>query len=63
MFWIAQWWRKRQRDIDLDVLWPAIKAGASDIETAKTAFLIHAQSEPAWHDLSTHEVLSILSHR
>jgi hypothetical protein len=46
--WIRGVWWKRQRAIDLDILWPACKAQAPDIDHARAAFAVHAFNDPAW---------------
>ena len=55
---IGRWWRKRQRDVDLRVLWPACKEEAlGDLEHARTAFFLHCMMDPAWtHDLSEKQI-------
>jgi len=40
----------RQRKADLEILWPAIKDASPDLDTAKTAFFMHAVEEPCWMD-------------
>ena len=46
--WIRGVWWKRQRAIDLDILWPICKAKAPDIDHARAAFAVHAFNDPAW---------------
>jgi hypothetical protein len=60
MWWVTRWWKKRQRMIDLDILWPVCKAKAHDIEHARQAFLLHAKLDPAWQDMTEWEVLRLL---
>jgi hypothetical protein len=52
-FWhlIRSWWRHRQRRIDLQILWPSLRAQTSDLEHARRAFAAHALHEPAWLEL------------
>jgi hypothetical protein len=45
---IVAWWYRRQRRIDMEVLWPACVAAAVDLEHAKAAFAVHAFHDPAW---------------
>ena len=54
--WIIRWWYARQRAIDLQVLWPACKADAKDIDHAKAAFAVHAFNDPAWVCLGEEEI-------
>lgn len=49
---LKAWWKKRQREIDLEILWPSIKSQAPDIQLARDAFLIHASSDPAYDDMT-----------
>lgn len=57
---IEMWWRRRQRQIDLDTLWPICCAHAPDFETAKAVFAIHAMHDPAWLALGETEVLRFI---
>lgn len=45
---LANWWRERQRRIDLMILWPVCKEHATDLEHAKAAFAVHAFNDRAW---------------
>lgn len=45
---IQRWWWSRQRAVDLQVLWPACKEMAPDLDHAKAAFMLHAINDPAW---------------
>jgi hypothetical protein len=53
---VMDWWHARQRSIDLQVLWPACKANAKDIDHAKAAFAVHAFNDRAWVCLSEEEI-------
>jgi hypothetical protein len=57
---IAMWWQRRQRAIDLDLLWPACCAEAPDLDTAKAAFAVHAFNDPAWLALGEQEVIRFI---
>ena len=48
---IRSLWRRRQRQIDLDILWPICVRGANDLDHAKAAFAVHAFNDPAWREL------------
>lgn len=50
-----RWIQRRQRQIDIEILWPAILEKANDIEHAKTAFISYAVEDPAWCALSRAE--------
>jgi hypothetical protein len=58
--WFARgraWWRARRRAIDLELLWPACKTQASDIDHAKAAFAAHAFHDTAWLELGADEIV------
>ncbi len=60
--WIARWWRRRQRQIDNDLLWPACKENAGSLEDARFAFVFHCLHDPAWvKDFSYEEIVKIVS--
>lgn len=48
--WLAimKWWRARQRKIDIEMLWPICKQGASDLDHARAAFAMHVFHDEAW---------------
>lgn len=47
--WLRNYFWKRQREIDVRVLWPQLKkAAAGDMEGARLAFMMHAINDPAW---------------
>lgn len=46
--WIRRLWWKRQRQIDLEILWPECKRLAPDIDHARAAFACHAMADRAW---------------
>jgi hypothetical protein len=41
-------WDRPRRNIDLDILWPACKEQAVDIDHARAAFFSHVVNDPAW---------------
>jgi hypothetical protein len=45
---ILNWWRARQRRLDLEILWPICKDHAPDLDHAKAAFACHAFHDNAW---------------
>ncbi len=59
--WIMEWWHKRQRRIDIDILWPICKNYASSIDKAREVFLFHTDLDPAWDDISLDERISIIN--
>jgi hypothetical protein len=56
MRWLMNWWRARQRSIDLDIFWPCCKENASDLDQAKAVFAVHAFHDPAWLALGEDEI-------
>lgn len=54
--WLLGWWYARNRETDLQILWPACLAGAPDIDHAKAAFAVHAFNDDAWMVLGEAEV-------
>jgi hypothetical protein len=48
---ILAWWHARQRQIDMDILWPICRREANDLDHAKAAFAVHAYNDPAWLEL------------
>lgn len=60
MFFIKNWWYKRQRKIDLDILWPCCQDISPDIQRARAAFASHAFSDPAWLALGEDAIIDIV---
>lgn len=50
-------WHRRQRSVDLSVLWPACKAQTNNLERARAAFTVHARQDQAWLSLGYDEML------
>lgn len=48
MRFIQKWWWKRQRDIDMKILWPAMKDKTASIHAARRVFMMHAAGCPCW---------------
>jgi hypothetical protein len=50
---ITRWWRRRQRSVDVKVLWPACKEAARaqgwSIDAAKVLFEQQIREEPYWY--------------
>lgn len=57
MKWLKTWWYKRQRTIDLQILWPSCRNLAPNLDQAKAAFAVHAFNDPAWMSLGENEVI------
>lgn len=47
---------ERRRDLDLQILWPACKENAHDLDHAKAAFALHAFNDEAWKPLGEDEI-------
>lgn len=53
---IRRWWAKRQRAVDIRILWPACKDNAPDLDHARAAFAYHAFNDSAWLILGEREI-------
>jgi hypothetical protein len=60
MRWLLKWWHRRQRDIDIQMLWPSFKNQAADMTRARTAFECHTSRDRAWLCLSDEEYYKII---
>lgn len=61
MNFITRLWHRRQRKIDLEILWPAIRSRASDLNHARDAFQIHMNLDRAWERLGEAQKSLVLS--
>ncbi len=52
---LGRLWRKRQRQLDMKLLWPACVNRSPDVDTAKIMFAAHALHDPAWTKDLTHD--------
>lgn len=59
---LGRWWRKRQRRIDVEILWPCCKEEeAPSMYMARSVFRHHCIYDPAWtKDLSLIEIEEIV---
>lgn len=46
--WLIEFWRKRQRAIDREILWPQISDQAPNRTTAEHVFVLHMVKDPAY---------------
>jgi hypothetical protein len=53
-------WRQRQRQTDLQILWPLCKQHAKDLENARIAFALHAHNDPAWVELGPVHIAQVI---
>lgn len=51
---------KRRRELDIKILWPAIKEKSSSIEDAHDIFLIHTELDSAWNCVEIKERISMI---
>lgn len=58
--WIFNWWRRRQRKVDMEILWPSIRSQSQNLSRAKLAFRMHINMDPAWQDLSDDEIENVM---
>lgn len=56
MDFLARWWKKRQRAVDIQCLWPSCKENSSDTDSARAAFRLHTMIDEAWSDMSDEEI-------
>ena len=45
---LRDWWWQRQRNMDLNYLWPACKEQADTLAKAKAVFAMHAFRDACW---------------
>lgn len=58
--WLRDRWYARQRHLDLELLWPAIRRHESDLSRARAAFGFHCLMTPAWYSLGLDQIENIL---
>lgn len=47
--WLTRFLWRRQRNIDIEMLWPILKEqAAGDIDRARQAFYLHAVNDDCW---------------
>jgi hypothetical protein len=57
-----KWQRKRQRSIDLEILWPVCKEQSVDLDRAKAAFAYHCFNDRSWTaDFSEEELKNYIN--
>jgi hypothetical protein len=44
----------------MDILWPRLLIDARDLDHAKTAFAVHAMSDPAWTCLGEDAIIAFI---
>jgi hypothetical protein len=57
---LTNWWYRRSRKFDMDLLWPECCRQASDLDSAKAAFGYHAFNDPAWLHLGNKGIFMII---
>lgn len=53
--WALRPWRRVQRRIDLQILWPTVCEQANDSDEARVVFRLHMEVDPAYSDMTTEE--------
>lgn len=59
--WLVRLWHKRQRDIDIQLLWPTCRDVAPEIDVARAAFACHALHDSAWAEIGEDEIIKFIS--
>lgn len=65
--WFKRLLNAKRREIDITVLWPAIKKQASahkgkvNLYRCRVAFCLHVVDDPAWTDLTTSEIVELIN--
>jgi hypothetical protein len=57
---IRMWWHARQRQVDMQVLWPVCIQEAGDHDHAKAAFAYHCFNDPAWLELGEDAIVDFI---
>jgi hypothetical protein len=60
MRWLLRIWHRRQRSIDMQILWPSCRDLAPDLDHAKAAFAVHAYRDRAWLELGEDEIARVI---
>lgn len=50
MKFLRNYFHARQRKVDLQILWPALKDAANNLEEARAGFFLHAMEDRCWTD-------------
>ncbi len=58
---LRNYFRAKQREIDLRILWPSIRARAPDILSARQAFFSHIVFDPAWGDFTLGDLVDLVN--
>jgi hypothetical protein len=58
---IKKWLRRRERSVDMTMVWPQFRALAPTLEIAREAFFQHISGEEAWTKDYPVEVLRVLA--
>lgn len=58
---VAKWSRKSCRKMDIQILWPLIRAQTYSLKDAREVFYLHCVQDPCWFkDYSEEEIWKIL---
>lgn len=58
--WLRARWARRLREIDIEILWPAMRDVAYTLVEARRVFRLHTTIDHAWSKLSGEEIDKIL---
>lgn len=54
-------WRKRQRDLDIEILWPVCKQECLCLADARRAFFYHCCMDPAWFEVEDNVIINYIN--
>lgn len=57
---LTGWWRARQRQTDIHILWPACLEQAKSEDQAIAVFLVHALMDSAWDGIPVSDIVTTL---
>lgn len=53
--WLWRGHYRRQRELDIEILWPSCRDAAPDLDTAHAMFAIHVSMDDAWRAITARE--------
>jgi len=57
---LIRWWHRRQRAVDLGLLWPECRKQSPNLTVARAAFAVHAFNDPAWLELGDEKIIETI---
>jgi hypothetical protein len=58
--WLVDRWHARQRQIDIEILWPVCCSQAPNLDHARAAFAFHAFHDEAWLCLGESKMITMI---